>query len=436
MKKVYIKTLGCQINEYDSYIISNLLRKYLNILEVNDINNADICILNTCSIREKAEEKVFSELGLWRKIKKEKNIIICLGGCVPVIRGKDIYKKVPFVDIIFGPSSLYKLPEMINKVINSGTKVYDISIDNIKKFNHVFEENNTLDISSSLTIIEGCDKYCSYCVVPYSRGYEKSRSFNSIISEIYVLAIQGVKDITLLGQNVSSYNGVMDNNDSCNLSLLLTYINGINGIERIKFISSHPIDFVDDLFKSYVKNHKLSNHLHLPLQSGSDKILNLMNREYDTKSYMKIIETLNNIRPNMTISTDIIVGFPGETDKDFEYTYNFIEKIGFDMSFVYLYSKRPGTFSYNLKDDIELNIKKKRLFLLNKLFTKNSKRITESMIGTVQKVLVYKYENNNLIGKTDNNRTVVICSEENYVGKMINVFIKDKSNFNLIGNLI
>lgn len=437
MNKFYIKTFGCQMNEYDSYIISKVLQSKGNMIESYSLVNANVLILNTCSVREKANGKFLSELGMWRKFKDlNESIIICVGGCVASLEGNNILTKFPFVDIVFGPQSLDKLYEMICEVRLRKVKIINNCFSGLSKFNNVYLIDDIHGVSSYLTIMEGCNKYCTYCIVPYSRGYEKSRSFNSVISEIYLLVMQGVKEIVLLGQNVSSYNGLVYDNTFANLSLLIDYANNIDELCRIKFITSNPIDFNDNLMSSYLRNEKLSDHLHLPLQSGSNKILNLMKRGYSIEEYKDIILKLRKIRSNITISTDIIVGFPGETLEDFENTLKFISDIGFDMSFTYIYSPRPNTLAYDMKDNVTFNEKKRRLKILNDILLKQSCFITDSMVGTVQRVLFYKFDEDKLIGKTDNNRTVFSLGNVDHIGKLCNVFIKGKKNINLYGNLI
>ncbi len=425
------------MNEYDSYIITKVLQDSGFMVEVFDLYEANILILNTCSVREKARDKIYSELGMWKKLKDiRNNIIICVGGCVASLDGYNIFKRAPYVDVVFGPQTLDKLVHMIDESLLKKSKVIDNSFSGISKFNNVFSIDNVKGISSYLTVAEGCSKYCSYCIVPYSRGHEISRSFNSIMSEVYVLAMQGVKEIILLGQNVSSYLGLINSNSFANLSLLIGYINNIDEISRIKFISPNPLDFDDFLISSYEKNYKLSNHLHLPLQSGSNKILNLMKRGYAIEDYRNIICKLKKIRNEITISTDIIVGFPGESNNDFQDTVDFVSEMFFDMSFVYVYSPRLNTLAFNMKDDVSLSEKKRRLNILNGILIDQSNKITNSMLGTVQRVLFYKYDNGKLIGKTDNNRVVILSENHRYVGKSLNVLIKEKNSINLSGNLV
>ncbi len=425
------------MNEYDSYIIANLLYNEFSIEHVHNINEADLLILNTCSVREKANSKVFSELGRWKKLKEiNKNLIICVGGCVASHDKEKIFLKAPYVDLIFGPQSLYLLPEMINNLISNKKKIIDTSFDfNLKKFDYSID--NKFNLSSYITISEGCNKYCTYCIVPMVRGYERNRNFNDVISEVYNLSIRGIKEIIFLGQNVNSYSGLMDNNNYASLSLLLKYSSNISNIERISFISSNPRDFSDDIFLCYKDIPKISNHLHLPIQSGSNKILDLMKRGYSVEKYKSIINKLKLYRPNITISTDIIVGFPGETDDDFNDTLDIINFVNFDLSYVYMYSPRIGTFSYKMNNNVSELVKKYRLKIVNDLLLKKYIYITTLMIGSIQRAFVIKkISYNSYIGKTDNNRNVIFSSKKNIKYNFVNLYIKDNYGFDLIGNLI
>lgn len=439
MRFVYIKTLGCQMNEYDSDIILNVLKKSYAVCKTDSIQEADILILNTCSIREKVDEKIFSELGLWHKIKKNvKKSVICVGGCFAV-RNEDFFlQKASFVNVVFGPKSLHKLPDMIEESLKTQKIVIDFSASNTAKFNYVYDQSDYKNkFSSCLTIMEGCSKYCSYCVVPLARGLEFSRSFNSIISELYTLAIQGVKEVVLLGQNVSSYSGIMDGGHCVTFSSLLNFVTNIEGLERIKFISAHPVDFLNYSDLSFIKNIKISSHLHLPVQSGSDKILKDMNRDYTAAEYRKVVYEFKKLRKNLTISTDIIVGFPGETDKDFDATLKLVSDMEFDTSFVYIYSPRKDTKSIEMVDDVSIFDKKYRLNVLNDLLLKQSRFITEGMIGSVQRVLIYKSDFEGCVfGKTDNNRIVVMLGDISNVGKVYNVFIEKKMKSYLYGYIL
>jgi len=439
MKLVYIKTLGCQMNEYDSDIILNVLSKYYNICKTDNINEADFLILNTCSIRERVDEKIFSELGLWNKIKKNVDTsVICVGGCFPIRNKFFFLEKASFVNVVFGPKSLHKLPYMIEKSLKDKKMIIDFSSSNISKFNYVYNDYyNKNKFSSCLTIMEGCNRYCTYCIVPFTRGFEFSRSFNSIISEIYTLVIQGVKEIILLGQNVSSYSGIIDGGKIITFNMLLNYLSKIEGLERIKFISAHPLDFLNYLDLSFIKNINISSHLHLPIQSGSDKILKSMNRNYTISEYKDVINKLKSLRQDLTVSTDIIVGFPGETDKDFDLTTKIIADLNFDTSFVYIYSPRPGTRSFDMIDNVSVTDKKYRLNVLNDLLLKQSRFITERMIGSIQRVLVYKSDFDEIIfGKTDNNRTVIMTGKIDDIGKVYNVFIEKKIKSYLYGCIL
>lgn len=426
------------MNEYDSYLIINVLKKELNLDLTNDLNSADILILNTCLVREKASEKVFSLLGRWKKIKDlNKNLIICVGGCLASFNSNELLRRSPYVDLIFGPQSLHKLAFMIKEYLIKKTRMINISFDTkFEKFKYILNNNINKKYSSYVTIIEGCNKYCTYCIVPYTRGFENSRNFNDILSEVYNLSINGIREITFLGQNVNSYFYNLGNNE-IDLSLLMAYVSEINEIKRIKFLSANPLDFDDSMFFCYNNINKLSNHLHLPVQSGSNKVLKLMKRGYTVEFYIDLITKLKVIRPNITFSTDIIVGFPGETDNDFIATLNLIKSLCFDNSFVYIYSPRIGTLSYKMTDSISLKEKKSRLYLINEILFKNSLVITESMINSLQRVLVYKkIENNLYFGKSDNNRDIVFNSKISYIGDIIDVKIIDFNKSFLIGTLI
>ena len=426
------------MNEYDSYLIVNLLQKKLNLSLTDDLNLVDIFVLNTCLVREKASEKVFSQLGKWKKIKEKKqNIIICVGGCLASFNSKDLLAKAPYIDIIFGPQSLHKLPDMIKSYLINKTRLINVSFyGKNEKFSYLPDFGIIKDYSSYITIIEGCNKYCTYCIVPYSRGYENSRTFADILSEVYNYTLNNVKEITFLGQNVNSYI-FNDRNNIIDLPLLLSYVNEIEEIKRIRFLSANPIDFDDKLIFCYSLLSKLSSHIHLPLQSGSNNILKLMKRGYTTEFYLSLVNKLRSARTNITFSTDIIVGFPGETENDFLSTLNLIKKVCFDISFVYVYSPRPGTVSYNMKDNICLEEKKNRLKRVNDLLAINAKLISKSMVGMIQRILVYKSISlNSYVGKNDNNRDIVFYSKISYIGEFIKVKIIDFDKSFLIGALI
>ncbi len=425
MNKVYIKTLGCQMNEYDSSLILNVISKKILFEEVSNFLDADILILNTCSVRDKVDKKIISELGMWNKLKNKKDVIICVGGCF-VVSDKDFFiNKLPFVNIIFGPQSIHKIGDMILEYLNNKMLVLDLNSSNLDKFNYVYNSYNYVDFSSCVSIMEGCDRYCSYCIVPFSRGKEIGRNFNSIISEIYTLLIDGVKEIILLGQNIGGYKNTIDNGIVIDFAYLLDYIAKIEGIGRIKFVSLHPLNFSETLLNVLIKNNVFSKHIHLPLQSGSDKILSLMRRGYTSFEYVNILNKIKSIPGFLSLSTDIIVGFPGETDSDFDLTVDLVKKLNFDKSFVYIYSKRNKTLASSYKDNISLEKKKYRLQVLNDILLYNSSNITSSMVGSIQRVLVYKrLENYFFWGKTDNNRSVVFSSLNSFIGDVLFVKIE------------
>lgn len=413
------------MNEYDSSLILNVLSKKFSFEEVPDFSSADILILNTCSVREKVDKKVMSELGLWNKLRQIRDIVICVGGCFAASDKDFFIKNLLFVNVIFGPQSLHKIGDMICEYLNTRKLVLDLQSSNLDKFNYVYDSYNNVDYSACVSIMEGCNRYCSYCIVPFSRGKEISRSFNSIISEIYTLLISGVKEIILLGQNIGSYVNVIDNGVSIDFAYLLDYISNIEGICRIKFVSLHPLDFSDSLLEVLNRNNVFSKHIHLPIQSGSDRILDIMKRGHSALDYVNIFNKIKNIPDYLSISTDIIVGFPGETDYDFDLTVDLVKKINFDKSFVYIYSKRNKTIASNLKDNVSFEKKIYRLQVLNDILFNNAFNITNSMIGSVQRIIVYKkLEDQFFLGKTDNNRSVVFSGFNNLVGDVLFVKIE------------
>ena len=436
--KVFIETHGCQMNEYDSDKMIDVLVEN-NFAEVADSADlADILLLNTCSIREKAQEKVFSRLGQWHKLKKRNpNIIIGVGGCVASQEGENLIKRAPFVDIVFGPQTLHRLPLLIEQAKKTKRAVTDISFPSIEKFDNLPHPSTKLPVSS-VTVMEGCSKYCSYCVVPYTRGPEISRPLDDVISEVYELAKQGAKEITLLGQNVNAYKGLTHDKKLCNFALLLHYVSAIENIERIRFTTSHPIDFNQDLIDAYGELPKLVDHLHLPIQSGSDRVLSLMKRGYTVIEYKNIIRNLRRIRPNISISSDFIIGFPGETEKDFEATIDIINDVKFDQSFSFIYSQRPGTPASSLHDDVPMEIKKRRLAILQENINKKSRAIAEEMVGNEYKVLVEspsKKDKKFLAGRTENNRVVNFKGHNSLIGNFAIVKITDALSNSLRGKI-
>ncbi|HAU3950109.1 TPA: tRNA (N6-isopentenyl adenosine(37)-C2)-methylthiotransferase MiaB [Legionella pneumophila] len=439
VKKLYIKTNGCQMNEYDSSKMAEVLYASHGLVKTDQVEDADVILLNTCSIREKAQEKVFSQLGQWREYKaKNPHVLIGVGGCVASQEGSDIIQRAPFVDIVFGPQTLHRLPALLNERLEKNKSVVDISFPEIEKFDHL-PAPRAEGPTAFVSIMEGCSKYCSFCVVPYTRGEEISRPFDDVLAECYQLASQGVREINLLGQNVNDYRGIMDNGDIADLALLIHYIAAIDGIGRIRFTTSHPLAFSENLINAYAEVPELANHLHLPVQSGSDRILSLMKRGYTALEFKSKIRKLRKIRPDIRLSTDIIVGFPGETDKDFQDTMDLVHEIGFDTSFSFIYSPRPGTPAANLPDDTPMEIKKQRLQILQNRLLMNAARYSESMIGSKQKILVTgfsKKSSQQLSGRTECNRVVNFDGPPHLIGQFIDVQISDALPNSLRGRLL
>ncbi|MCR3754766.1 MAG: isopentenyl-adenosine A37 tRNA methylthiolase [Candidatus Westeberhardia cardiocondylae] len=438
-KKFYIKTWGCKMNEYDSFKIIHLLQINNNYQLTQIPEEADLLLLNTCSIREKAQEKVFHQLGRWKEYKKNNpKVIIAVGGCVASQEGYYIQKRAYYVDIVFGPQTLHRLPNMIQYVINTKRKVADVSFPKLEKFN-IHNKYIITKPVSYISIMEGCNKYCSFCIVPYTRGKEISRSAKDILFEITQLAKQGTREINLLGQNVNAYRGIHDDGSICRFSELLRLISNIPGIDRIRYITSHPVEFTDDIIDVYRDIPKLVNFLHLPVQSGSDKILRLMRRFYTIKDYKNIIYKLKQIRPNIQISSDFIVAFPGENQEDFQKTMHLISEVDFDMSYSFIYSARPGTPAYNMKNIISDVEKKKRLYILQERILQQTIRFSRRMQGTIQSVLVEgvskKYPEK-IFGRTENNRIVSFKGKNSFIGKFVNVKISNVHSYSLSGNIV
>lgn len=438
-KKLYIKTNGCQMNEYDSSKMAEVLLHSHGLEKTENVEEADVILLNTCSIREKAQEKVFSQLGQWRDYKqKNPHVVIGVGGCVASQEGADIIKRAPFVDLVFGPQTLHRLPALLNERLNSKKAVVDISFPEIEKFDHL-PAPRAEGPTAFVSIMEGCSKYCSYCVVPYTRGEEISRPFDDVLAECYQLAAQGVREINLLGQNVNDYRGVMNNGDIADLALLIHYIAAIDGIGRIRYTTSHPLAFSDNLINAYAEVPELANHLHLPIQSGSDKILAMMKRGYTAMEFKSKIRKLRKIRPDIRLSTDIIVGFPGETDDDFQATMDLVHEMGFDTSFSFIYSPRPGTPAANLADETPMDVKKQRLQILQNRLLLQASNYSQSMIGSTQRLLVTGKSKRNaqqLAGRTECNRVVNFDGPEALVGQFVNVCINEALPNSLRGRLI
>jgi len=425
-RKVFIKTHGCQMNEYDSARMLDLLRESRDMELAETAEEADVLLLNTCSIREKAQEKVFHQLGRWRELKEAKpDLKIAVGGCVASQEGEMIGKRAPYVDVVFGPQTLHRLPEMLESS-NGGNPVVDISFPEIEKFDRL-PEPQVSQCQAFLTIQEGCSKYCSFCVVPYTRGEEVSRPLDDILAEAVHLAEQGVREINLLGQNVNAYRGLSHEGDIIDLATLITYVSAIDGIDRIRYTTSHPVEFNQNLIDTYASVPELVSHLHLPVQHGSDRILALMKRNHTILEYKSIIRKLRAIRPNISISSDFIIGFPGETDKDFEDTMNLINEIGFDHSFSFIFSARPGTPAADLPDDVPMEVKKQRLSILQTRILQHANSISEAMVGTIEPVLVTgpsKKDPCELQGRNENNRVVNFRSDvPNLVGQIVNMKI-------------
>jgi tRNA-2-methylthio-N6-dimethylallyladenosine synthase len=438
-KKLFIQTYGCQMNEYDSSAMANVLHKSHQMELTEDPAQADVLLINTCAIRHKAEQKFFSELGQWREHKENRpEIIIGVGGCVASQEGSTIRRRAPYVDIVFGPQTLHRLPEMLNEVIAKRRPVIDISFPEIEKFDHL-PAPRAEGVKAFVSIMEGCSKYCSYCVVPFTRGQEISRPFDDVIKEVYALSEQGVREVTLLGQNVNDYRGKMHNGEMADLALLINYIGAMDNILRIRFSTSHPLAFSNRLIQAYATEPKLANQLHLPVQSGSDRILTAMKRGYTALEFKSKIKKLKLIRPDISITSDFIVGFPNETDEDFEATMKLVEEINFDNSFSFIYSKRPGTPASNLADDITDEIKKKRLARLQEKLLQQMDKHSEAMLNTVQHILADGLSKKNpgeITGRTESNRLVHFKGSPELIGKIIPVKITGVKRTALSGEII
>ena len=439
-KKLHIKTWGCQMNEYDSQKMAELLDATNGYQLTDDATDADVILLNTCSIREKAQEKVFHQLGRWKLLKDDKpDLIIGVGGCVASQEGDSIRQRAPFVDVIFGPQTLHRLPEMIKQVQgDKGSSVVDISFPEIEKFDRL-PEPKADGPSAFVSIMEGCSKYCTFCVVPYTRGEEVSRPVDDVLLEIAQLAEQNVREVNLLGQNVNAYRGDTHDGEICYFSDLIRLIAAIDGIDRIRYTTSHPVEFTQDIVDVYADVPELVAHLHLPVQSGSDRILNLMKRGHTAIEYKSTIRKLRKIRPNLSMSSDFIIGFPGETQDDFEATMKLISDVGFDMSFSFIYSARPGTPAADLPDDVTEQEKKERLYLLQNRITQMAQQISRQMFDTEQRILVEGPSKKNpmeLRGRTENNRVVNFVGPHTVIGQFVDVRITEALPNSLRGDLI
>jgi tRNA-2-methylthio-N6-dimethylallyladenosine synthase len=438
-RKLYIKTHGCQMNEYDSAKMAAVLRASHNLELTDNPAQADVLLLNTCSIREKAQEKVFSELGRWRTLKAQRpGVVIGVGGCVASQEGEALRQRAPFVDLVFGPQTLHRLPAMLNAVQAESSAVVDISFPEIEKFDNL-PEPRAEGPTAFVSIMEGCSKYCSFCVVPYTRGEEISRPFDDVIAEIVELATQGVREVNLLGQNVNAYRGPMHDGSIADLALLIHYIAAIDGVDRIRFTTSHPLEFSDSLIQAYATEPKLAAHLHLPVQSGSDRVLALMKRGHTALEYKSKLRRLQAVRPGISLSSDFIIGFPGETEADFQATLALVREIGFDTSFSFVYSARPGTPAADYPDDVPLEVKKARLARLQAQITAQAQAISVAMIGSTQRILVERPARKNpqmLAGRTENNRVVNFFGPPALIGYFADVQITEALPNSLRGRLL
>ncbi|SJZ86072.1 tRNA (N6-isopentenyl adenosine(37)-C2)-methylthiotransferase MiaB [Novilysobacter spongiicola] len=436
--KLFIQTHGCQMNEYDSAKMADVLAASDGLELTTNVEEADVILVNTCSIREKAQDKVFSQLGRWKSLKQGgKPVLIGVGGCVASQEGAAIVKRAPYVDLVFGPQTLHRLPELIRERRESGQPQVDISFPEIEKFDRL-PEPRAEGPSAFVSIMEGCSKYCSFCVVPYTRGEEVSRPFEDVLVEVAQLAAQGVREINLLGQNVNAYRGPIDGESVADLGLLIRTIAEIEGIDRIRFTTSHPLEFSDSLVEAYRDVPELANYLHLPVQSGSDRVLSAMKRGYTALEFKQKIRKLRAVRPDISISSDFIVGFPGETATDFEKTMKLIEDVGFDQSFSFIYSRRPGTPAADLEDEVTSEEKHARLSRLQTTINENARKISDSMVGSVQRVLVEgpsRKDANELTGKTENMRSVNFAGHPRLVGQFVDVVITEALSNSLRGRV-
>lgn len=438
-QKLFILTTGCQMNEYDSEKMADVLNASHD-LELTEVpEEADILLLNTCSIREKAQEKVFSLLGRWRKMKEKRpELIIGVGGCVASQEGAAIQKRAPYVDIVFGPQTLHRLPELLEKAKKGEKRIVDISFPEIEKFD-ALPEPRAEGPKAFVSVMEGCSKYCTFCVVPYTRGEEISRSVQSVLDEITSLAEQGVREVNLLGQNVNAFRGEMEDGEIADFALLLHFVAAVEGIDRIRFTTSHPIEFTDELVDAFDAIPELVSHLHLPVQSGSDNVLSMMKRGHTSAEYIETMEKVKAVRPGISLSSDFIIGFPGETDEDFEQTMDLIEEIGFDFSYSFIYSARPGTPASDLPDDTPEEVKKQRLKRLQTRLDEMTKAISQSMVDSVQTVLVEGVSKKNQLqvtGRTENNRVVNFIGHPRLAGQFVDVLITEALPNSLRGRVV
>ena len=440
IKKLYIKTHGCQMNEYDSSRMKDLLGESHNMVPTDDPEDADVILINTCSIREKAQERLFHELGRWKKLKKKNpELVIGVGGCVASQEGEAIAKRAPYVDLIFGPQTLHRLPEMMETKKTNGVVVVDVSFPEIEKFDRL-PQPDADGVTAFVSIMEGCSKYCTFCVVPYTRGEEVSRPVADVMAEILHLAQQGVREVNLLGQNVNAYRGAAADGTVVDLAELITYVAAIDGIDRIRFTTSHPVEFTDALIEVYNQVPELVSHLHLPVQSGSDRILMAMKRGHTALEYKSKLRRIKKNRPNISFSSDFIVGFPGETDADFEATMKLIHDMDFDTSFSFIYSARPGTPAADYPDDTPEEVKKHRLAILQDRLIQQALAISRRMVGNTERILITGYSKKDpgqLCGRTENNRVVNFRSDNaDLIGKFADILIEEALTNSLRGTLV
>jgi tRNA-2-methylthio-N6-dimethylallyladenosine synthase len=438
-RKLYIKTHGCQMNEYDSARMADVLAVSHRLERVDDPLQADVLLLNTCSIREKAQEKVFSELGRWKEFKDRKpSLVIGVGGCVASQEGETLRERAPCVDLVFGPQTLHRLPQMLDEALRDRRPVIDVSFPEIEKFD-CLPEPRADGPTAFVSVMEGCSKYCSFCVVPYTRGEEVSRPFDDVIAECAALAAQGVREVTLLGQNVNAYRGAMHDGESADLALVITCLAAIDGIDRIRYTTSHPLQMSESLIQAHAEVPELVAHLHLPVQSGSDRVLAHMKRRHTALEYRSIVRRLREARPGISLSSDFIVGFPGETEADFEQTMALIEAVGFDHSFSFIYSRRPGTPAAELPDDVPLTVKRERLARLQGRINERAADISAAMVGGVERVLVERPSRkraDQLCGRTENNRVVNFDGEPALIGRFVEVRITEALPNSLRGEVV
>jgi tRNA-2-methylthio-N6-dimethylallyladenosine synthase len=437
--RVHVATHGCQMNEYDSEKIVEVLVDAFGAEPVGDPDSADVLLLNTCSVREKAQEKVFSQLGRWKAVKTRRpGTIIGVGGCVASQEGEAIVARAPFVDVVFGPQTLHRLPKMIDSVRGSGECVVDVSFPAIEKFDEL-PAPQASSVTAFVSVMEGCSKYCTFCVVPYTRGEEISRPLDDVIAEVVALADQGAKEVTLLGQNVNAYRGAVHTGGTADFATLLHYVAAIDGVERLRYTTSHPVEFTDSLVAAHGSIDKLGRYLHLPVQSGSDRILALMKRGHTADEYRHKIAKLRAVKPDLSISSDFIVGYPGETDADFEATLDLIRDVGFDQSFSFIYSARPGTPAAALDDPLPRAAKQQRLAALQTLINSQAQKISESMVGSVERVLVERMSKKSaaeVTGRTENNRWVNFPGDRRLIGRFVDVVIVAALPNSLRGRLV